>query len=155
MGKIHLAICWSNIIMCWIYRNLRSNFENKEFPEIQIIRGVSKKYGLELFSFLTMPWMQANETREGRIELSDNTVQVWRLHGTFAILGSTISANVATQEGDHGCYHYFLIYAIKPNFKKYLSNTNEFNLNSTSCCCYFVSEICKQTVCQQMNGNFL
>ncbi len=64
----------------------------------------------------------------------------------FTILGSGMSANVATQEGDHGCYHYPLIYAIKPNFRKYLSNTNEFSSNSTSYCRYFVSEIRKQTV---------
>ncbi len=46
---------------------------------------------------------------------------------SFAILGTTMSVNVATQEGDHGCYLYSLIYAIKPNLGKYLSNMNEFN----------------------------
>ncbi len=45
----------------------------------------------------------------------------------FAILGSTMSVNVATQKSDHGCYHYLLIYAIKPNLWKYLLNMNEFN----------------------------
>ncbi len=45
----------------------------------------------------------------------------------FAILGTTMSVNIATQEGDHGCYHYMLIYGIKPNVGKYLSNMNELN----------------------------
>ncbi len=45
----------------------------------------------------------------------------------FGILDTVVSVNIATQEGDHGCYHYMLIYGIKPNLKKYLSNMNEFN----------------------------
>ncbi len=44
----------------------------------------------------------------------------------FAILGTAMSVNIATQEGDHGCYHYMLIYGMKPNLGKYLSNMNEF-----------------------------
>ncbi len=72
----------------------------------------------------------------------------------FAILGSTMSANVATQEGDHGCYHHLLIYAIKPNFRRYRSNTNKFNWKSTSYCCYFVSEVRKQIVSHQVSGNW-
>ncbi len=43
------------------------------------------------------------------------------------ILGTAMSVNIATQKGNHGCYHYMLIYGIKPNLGKYLSNTNEFN----------------------------
>ncbi len=62
----------------------------------------------------------------------------------FVILGTTMSINVATQEGDHGCYHYLLIYAIKPNLEKYLSNMNEFNFM----CYFFISKICNQTVSQ-------
>ncbi len=30
----------------------------------------------------------------------------------FAILGTNMSVNIATQESDHGCYHSLLIYAI-------------------------------------------
>ncbi len=53
-----------------------------------------------------------------------------KLHFTkdlFAILGTTMSVNVAIQEGDHGCYHHLPICFIKPNLEKYLSNLNEFN----------------------------
>ncbi len=52
----------------------------------------------------------------------------------FSILGDTMSPNVATQEGDHGRYHYLLIYALNHNFRKYLSDANEFNSNSTTYC---------------------
>ncbi len=45
----------------------------------------------------------------------------------FAILCTAMSVNIATQEGDPGCYHYMLIYGIKPSLGKYLSNMNEFN----------------------------
>ncbi len=47
------------------------------------------------------------------------------------------------------------IYAVKPNFRKYLSNTNYLNSNLTNYCHCFISEIRKQTVSHQGSGNFL
>ncbi len=49
------------------------------------------------------------------------------LHRFIRDFGHVMNVNTATQEGDHGCYHYMLIYGIKPNLEKYLSNMNEFN----------------------------
>ncbi len=46
----------------------------------------------------------------------------------FAILGFTMSANVATQEGDHGCYHYLLIYAISGSIFPIPTNSTRIQL---------------------------
>ncbi len=93
--------------------------------------------------------------RRSPYTLLEGSMLRYNFKSQFAILGSTMNTNVTAQEGEHECCHYLLIYAIKPNFKKCLSNTDKFNSYSTSYCCYFISEIRKQTVYHRASVNFL
>ncbi len=71
-----------------------------------------------------------HETRKKRLVMGtiDKSILIIdSFRENFAILGTAMSVNIATRESDHGCYHYMLMYGLKPHLWKYLLNMSEFN----------------------------
>ncbi len=105
--KISVAGSWQ--LSFWFHSKTMLHLFAKKIAIFRLIWSVR---GPEIH-FLIMLWhwddiLTVTESQFYQFLVSTSATDI------FAILGSTMNANVATQEGDRGCYHCLLMYAIKP-----------------------------------------